>query len=975
MSEWKPDFSTSGDILQRIGETAANYTPEWNFDPEHPDIGFALSSVYADMLEGTLMQLNRAGYKHPLAMFNSLGAKLHDAVPARGYVVFQMPSGVLEGTEVPAYAGVMADLPEEAGGTTQYETQEDIYVTPACPDCIYMTDGEKDSIYCLTERPAKELEEPLSLFREKGEDLQSHELYLTHSEVFRIRGEACLELSFFIREGKLLDEKLVDLMADPKVVRFTYLSEEGWQEFHKISSLNGRLLLYKTRTQPPFLKTGPEGNQTYGVRCENLDILRLGQVRAEKILIKSRGSRLKPQYVYGASVECTEGEFFPFGERLSLYEEVYFGSEEALSKRGAQISLSFQMDFAKVPLDTGIEKSPVEWKWIMKRSEFKPDPEYDITIEEVIWEYFNGRGWSRLFPWKEYADAFSPGMYVLGQQKTITFTCPYDMAPILVNSCDTCYIRARILKINNLYKLQGNYITPVISSPEFSYSYEGEGKGPESVYLKNNLEEKLFKGAEFSECDEKPALFERLEEKEKILYIGFMAPPVGAPIRMLWQFQEKILREQGSISWEYSGEKGFQDMNLADGTYNLSRSGLITFVGPEDFQKRILFGKNLYWIRLKDAGGFYSGRQEDICYPALQAIYMNAVKICHMEREETENFTLDRYEEACAFTLMRGNLSSVEVRILEGSEEEARWEIWQEVEDLRDASESDKVYQADRAAGVIRFGDGVHGQVPPFGREEGIRVHYKCGGGKHANAEANKVNKLNQTYGFVTGVYNPGRLWGGLDLETPKEALRRCGAGLRHRNRAVTARDYEELALEACRTLKKVRCFGGRNAEGEKESGAVTLVVFAEDAQVDLDELLWYFKDKTDPGLLQRNQFHIIAPRLAEVQVRVKVQVGSFQDIFRVKQRVQERIRAFLDPVKGHFNKEGWQIGQFPRAIQIQNVLKEIPQIIRIEKVYLMAFTGGPKGRQEVEPQVIASHPFVLPVSGEHEVSVSVEEL
>lgn len=970
MSEWKLDARTSGDILQKIGETAADYTPEWNFDPEHPDIGYALAQVYADMLEGTLKQLNRVGYKYQLALFNSLGAGLHEAVPAEGHAVFQMSSGAPEGTGVPAYAGMTAELPE--GGITRYETQEDLYVTPARPVCFYLTDGEKDRICHLAEGLPQEMSGPLVLFGEKGDNLQSHELYLTHEEVFWIRGDACLELSFFIRKGRLLDDRILERMADPEAVRITYFSEDGWKEFHRTEAVSGRLVLWKDREQPPFAKAGPDNQAVHMVRFQNLDIRRMEPFRAEEIRIRSRGERLKPESVYGGSAECGEGEYFPFGEQLRLYEEIYFGSREALGKRSAQITLRFQMDFVKVPLESGTEKSPIEWKWIMKRSEFRPDPEYDVTIEEVIWEYFNGSGWSRLFPGKEYSDVFSPGTYALGQQKTICFRCPADMTSILVNSCDTCYIRARILKINNLYKLQGNYVTPVISEAEFSYAYGEPGKLPETVCLRDNLEERMLKGSGFRADGRGQRIFAGIEEQEKVLYLGFETPPAGAPVRMLWQFQERILKGQGSISWEYYGEKGFRGMNLADETGNLTRTGLVTFVGAGDLKKRRLFGRELYWIRLRDESGYYSDRREEMHYPVLQALYMNAVEIRHMEQEETEHFTLDRYEEDCSFTLMRGSLSSIKVQVLEGREEEAAWVTWKETKELGDANPEDRVYQVDRAGGVVSFGNGVHGQVPPFGREEGIRIHYKCGGGKAGNAGPGQIRRLNQTYGFVTGVYNPQGLRGGLDQETPKEALRRCGAALRHRGRAVTAGDYEALAREACRALTKVRCFGGRNAEGVRESGAVTLVACAEDGGVDSEALVRFFRDRMEPGILERGQFAVIPPKFAEVQVHVKVQAAGFQDIFQVRQSVQERIRSFLDPLKGHFNGEGWNIGQFPRAIQIQNVLKEIPQIVRIEKVYLMAFVSGPGGRQEAEPQTIASHPYVLPVSGEHEVLVSV---
>ncbi len=979
MKKWNLDSRTSGDIIRSIGETASNYTPEWNFDPEEPDIGSALALVYADMLEGTAEQLNRAGYKNQLAFFNHLGAKLNPAVPARGYAVFRMATGVLEGTEVDACTTVTAELSEEEGGNAQFETEEDVYVTSAQPSCLYLADGRKDGIYQLAENLAGQTE-PLVLFREKGENLQAHEFYLAHEEMFEIFGEACLELSLYIRKGQFLEKKLLEVLTDPEVSRFSYWSEEGWQDFFRVSLMKEKLLLQKHARQKPFAKMELGGKETYVIRCQILDIRRAEAISVEEIQMQSRGERLVPQSVYGASVECSLQEYFPFGQQLAPYDEVYFGSQEALSKRGAEVSLSFSMDFASVPLELGAGGNEIEWKWVMKRSDFRPDPEFDITIEEVIWEYFNGTGWSRLFPGKEYSDTFSIRQGVLSQQKTITFTCPMDMAPILVNSCETCYIRARILRVNNLYKLKGQYIVPVLGNTTFSYVYRELYKQPELIGLNNNVEQQVFAGTEFSKREHGGRLFEGLKEEEKVLYLGFETAPAGAPIRMLMLMEGTLLGQRGSICWEYYSAKGWKEMNLADATCAFSRSGLVTFVGQEDFRKLSRFGQERFWIRMRDMSDFYAEVSGQKHYPVLKALWMNAVGIRHMEREETELFTLDQYDEDCSFPLMHGNIDQISVEILEGSKEELHWAAWQETEDVNESPAGACVYQVDRAAGVVSFGNGSCGRIPPLGVEEGIRIHYKCGGGSRANVRPGQVSRLNQTLGFVTGVHNPEGLWGGLDQETSQEALRRNGARLRHRDRAVTARDYEELAMEASRVLRKVRCFGGKNEQGDKENGAVTLVILPEGNAFDKNQfysvqesIYQYLEPRMDPGIVERKQFYVVEPKLVEVKVITEVVVGSFQDIFQVRRKVQERIQAFLDPMKGHFDGKGWAIGQFPDAMQIQNAIKEIPKIVQIQKVYLVTFVSGPRGRQEVDPESIRRHPYILPVSGIHEVLVSVQ--
>ena len=977
--EWKLSPNIEEDIMQHIAAVAANYTPEWNFSLDNPDIGSALAYIFADMTEDTLRQLERLEYKNRVAFFNSLGAELRSASSARGLAVLSLVQNAPSGTEVDAHTGLSADAPEAEGGITRFETVEDLYVTPAQPVCLYLTDGHKDGIFKLSD-DLQDQKSPIALFKKKGENLQKHELYLAHDEIFDIRGEAEIEIGLYARKGQLLKEDLLQALADSENVCFSYWTGEDWQEFSEVSIRQGIVSLRKEAFLPAFGRMRLGEENTYVVRCQVKDIVRTGEVLTEEILLGSRGSKLPPQYIYGAGIECSLKEFFPFGERMNMYEEVYFGSEEALTKRGALVSLRFNLDFMQVPLETATEDAPIEWKWIMKRSEFRPDPEYDITVEEVIWEYYNGTGWSRLFPGNEYSDIFSNTTGAANRQKAITFVCPQDMTPVLVNSCETCYIRARILKMNNLYKIKGKYIAPIMGNPMFFYDYKEVQKSPQTICIENNGERNIVSGGEFKMPGQAIRLFAGLPEKEKCMYLGFRLPPVGSPLRMLWMMENILTGQRGAICWEYENSRGFREMNIADLTDHLSRTGLITFVGEEDFKKTSHFGQELYWMRLRDEGGFYTNDNEQPVYPVLWKLWMNAVEIRHMEREVTERFTIDHYNEDCSLKLLHGNIDEILVEVLEGSEEAEHWCIWEEVPDLELQPGGSRVCQVDRSAGIIKFGNGSHGRVPPFGKFEGIRVHYKCGGGSKGNVGPGKVNKLNRTVGFVSKVTNPMPLWGGLDTETLEESIERCSARLRHGNRAVTARDYEELAMEASRDLQKVRCFGGINGKGEKEAGAVALVIYPRNKQGDnnlfhavQEDIRKYLAPRMDQGILERKKFYITEPKLVEVCVRAEVTVENFQDIFKVRRSGQESIRAFLDPVNGHFDGTGWDIGQFPEVMQLQHILKEIPEAAWISKIYFMTFINGPKGRTEVEPESIRRHPFVLPYCGKAEVIVSVK--
>lgn len=978
MKEWKSEANTWEDIVTEISSVSSDYTPEWNCSLEDPDIGSALAYIYADMMEDTVKGLERVKDKNRLAFFNSIGAKQQDAVCANGFAVFHLVKDAPCGTEVDAHTGMTAEVGGKEG-TVRFETEEDLYVTPAKPKCLYLTDGYNDGIYRLSHDLSNQAK-PIVLFRENGENLQKHELYLIHNEVLDIEGEAWIGINLYSHMGQPVAKEVLKAIASVQAAEFSYWTGEGFCSFAKVSYEQSCLNLYKDADMPAFAKMSLEGTESYVIRCQVKDIEKTGPVVVEDIRICSRGRKLRPQYIYGASIECSLKEFFPFGERMNLYEEVYFGSKEALTKRGARVSLGFHLDFVEIPLENAIEEQPVEWKWIMKPSEFRPDPEYDITIEDVIWEYYNGTGWRRLFPDGAYSDIFSVGSEAFGQQKTMTFICPEDMMPILVNSCETCYIRARVLKINNLYKIKGKYITPLVGNPMFSYDYEETQKRPMMLITENNGERHIFSGKELEQKGQILKLFTGLPQKEKSLYIGFSIPPVGAPIRMLWMMENTLMGCKGSIHWEYESSRGFKEMNIADLTQHLSRSGITTFVGPEDFCRASHFGENMYWIRLRDETDFYFVQKENCMYPVLQRLWMNAVSIRHMEREVTEKLTLSYFGGDCSFKLMYGNIDEILVEVLEDEGKEESWVVWEEVSDLFMESAGRKVYTVDRIRGVLQFGNGSNGQVPPLGKFEGIRVCYKCGGGRKGNVKSGKVNRLNKTVGFVSSISNPMALYGGMDAETVEEAVKRNSVRLRHRDRIVTAGDFEDLAMEASGLLEKVRCFGGINDRGEEETGAVTLVIYPQKLKDDKtlfyeirDKIRRHLVPKMDPGILKRGQFYITGPELVEIEVRAEVTVEDFQDIFPVRREASRRIQAFLDPIKGHFDGSGFDIGQFPHAMQLQNILKEIPRIAWISKLYFMTFLNGSKGRQEVEPDVIRRHPFVLPCCKKVEVDATVK--
>ena len=112
----------------------------------------------------------------------------------------------------------------------------------------------------------------------------------------------------------------------------------------------------------------------------------------------------------------------------------------------------------------------------------------------------------------------------------------------------------------------------------------------------------------------------------------------------------------------------------------------------------------------------------------------------------------------------------------------------------------------DRA--MIRFGDGTFGAIPPAGAQ--IRVTYRAGGGQAGNVLAGTVTTVVDSPQLVllgAKVTNPEPATGGAEREDIAHAVRQAPAVFRSLRRAVTAADYEALAL-SYEGVGKVRAVG-----------------------------------------------------------------------------------------------------------------------------------------------------------------------
>lgn len=988
------DRRTKEDIIEYMNTCAKQYVPEWRYDQEHPDAGTALVSLFADMMYDNIRRFNQSVAMDMFSFFDEVNAKMLPARPAEGFITFALPADLESEDEVPAGTRLLAETPE---GQLIFETREEVLVRQMDIGKIYLSNPYADAIYQIYDRE-KEAMPSFFLFRSGEKNLQQHTVYFCFDRGLEIRTIADARLTLCLESRAMEGGGSEALLMDPSVIRFSYGTAEGYREFSGAEALQetkpargepagtaARGTVYREGELRFTMEGGEEGiapreeqQSLYVIRADILNAELFSRIFVRQVSLSVRSKDRRPDLIHVNGTDQEPEDVFVFGDTLSLYNEFYIASDEVFGKSGARIEIEFDLDFVKIPLEMPAAEKIV-WKSIMRKGDFAPDKEYDISIAEVLWEYYNGYGWTRLPVSAEYKKLFSVGedpQSVKGRRARIEFCCPGDMERVLVNSAESFCLRARIMKMNNAYKTKGAYIAPVAGSFSLSYDYEEAPLTPVRIVRQNNMETQTFEKEEIRQEGFAFPFSSPNPDRKLSCYLGFEHPPVGSPLKMLFVMHDTMPGSMPGIEWEYLGEKGWNRMNLADRTEDFHHTGLVSWSGSQDIRRKVLFGQELFWIRLTDTEEAYQDSAGREYCPKIDGIYPNSTSILGIETVE-ETFGIDPHDEEKRIWLSYTDIAELEIQVLERMDYESGvlrqvWETWTEAEELRE--DCVREYVADRQEGRIDFPKYMNSACLSEQGEIRIRVRYGYCRGDRGNLKSGEISRLGQTVGFISQSYNPIASVGGSPREKVSEAIRRNAGILRHGYRCVSAQDYEAMAWEATRDISRIKCFSGYDRNRNREPGAVTLVVLPKDYEDNSYsfektklQIYEYLSGHMDQNLLNLGKFHIVRPELIRLDVKVTIELSQKNEIFGTKKRVLEELEHFLDPLYGSFHGEGWEIGMIPDKNQIMHALKRVDGVKHISQITLRKYRRGRFEDYEINEETRLSAYF-LPKSGNHEV-------
>jgi len=454
---------------------------------------------------------------------------------------------------------------------------------------------------------------------------------------------------------------------------------------------------------------------------------------------------------------------------------------------------------------------------------------------------------------------------------------------------------------------------------------------------------------------------------------------------------------------EYSTATGWGTFTeVTDSTNQFTQTGVLSFQAPSDWASvqwgalRRSTDPSYFWMRYRISQVLGSGYQSP---PLLTNILANSVMSLNAETAQGELLGASNGMPNQTFQISNypvlPNPPSVSgiVQVNEGDGN--GYTLWQEVLDFSGSDSNSKVYTLDHSAGVVTFGDGVHGKIPHWLSSDGSNLEssdtpnvqvtqYQYGGGSAGNVGANTITSMIDTVPFVASVTNllPAQL--GSDEQTVEDAEEKAPQQIRTLGRAVTPGDFVTLAIQTpgariqratAIPLQRPQTQVVRAADGSvilppNAPGVVTVIVVPDGPDpskpIASDQTMTAVAAYLDAYRLVTCELYVTNPvyRLVEIDATITVVPGATTGT--VQALVENALLAFYNPLTGGQQGAGWDFGGTIYVSDAYRQILDVPGVLRIEgtiDIYV-------DNQLQPQDQDIQLQPFELVYSTNHTLNV-----
>lgn len=1006
--------ATREDVAERTEALAKAFSKEEWRAPEDGgmDAGRALIQVFSRMAQHVIDRVNRVPDRSFAAFLDRVGVTPAPPSAARVPLTFSLVERGDAEPVVPAGTRVGA---EAAPGDTRevvFETEIDLPTTRARLVSAFVRQPDGDRIADRTDAATGLAPGLWEAF--DGGTPAEHALYLASDDVLGLAAGTEVEVRLAFagaaaaaawdalhassRPELTSDAYYLHYFPDPPLVEWTYWNGEVWAPLGAVVSGGGSETAREMRLSIPadLAPVAVGGREARWIRARLRAWPRAGVPEVQHIRVSAAVSRhrLAPDVACSAGRELDlSTDFHPFGERPRLNDRIYLACAEALARPGARVTVHFTRSAAAEPLKA--TDRPV-----------------------LAWEVSTASGWTKVV-----TDTVLTGP--ANELPETSFTVPLDVAPAAAEGKTACWLRIRLAgggygkgfvvpvtdNPQDLRVTNDGYRPPILSGVALSCDYEVVDDAPLIALRSDRTLTERGGAAPFQP-------FVRSAETEPALYLGFDRPFTPGDALLYLQVAPLTAADaagdtgsgSGSrVAWEIACADGWIPLACQDETRGFLASGLLRFFAPSTAAPRAERGEALWWIRarLLPPGGESRG---PTVQPRLGRVLTNTVWASDASVIKDETLGSGDGQAGQSFSFARrpvltGQIIEVrepavpssaeraEIERLEGldavtvigdpTRPEQVWVRWHEVPDFLASGPRDRHYVIDRLAGRVRFGDGQRGMPPPRAAAGVRAARYRTGGGADGNRPAGALTQLKSGIPYVEGVNNLQPATAGADREPPARVMERGPRALRHGQRAVTAEDIEDLAREASPAVARARAITPRFdaiklADVQPEIPEVTpgapapggVVVLIATSGPDLPPT-------PSMGLLRDVEAHLrtrVAPAVAlrvagpawvEVRVeRLTVEASSAEGLELLRARVEAALTAFLHPITGGMDGQGWDFGRLPYPSDIYRLVMSIPGVARVGALTL-GWSPTPPSPDEPSAARLLIYP------GAHRITVS----
>lgn len=287
-----------------------------------------------------------------------------------------------------------------------------------------------------------------------------------------------------------------------------------------------------------------------------------------------RGNQPKAAFSDGTKIDPTKS-FFPFGEAPRTGSVFYFSEPDAMSKPGATVSL---------------------WSAALGLRPPRAEETVIADLPQVRWEYWNGRRW-RTLPLEVVSEG-AAGLDDLHdishflEEGMLSSRVPLDIAAKEINGEEARWFRA-VLR-GGTYGYQQtisfdggsftlvNTVPPALADLRIGFSYQSPWEFPQHCLTHNDFQwrrhpDVRWPGGLF-------APFHPTSDLSPTLYLGFDRPLPNDRVSLFVDVAESE-EALPSVLWEVWNGETWIEVAADDGTRNLSRPGIVSFLSPPVAQR------------------------------------------------------------------------------------------------------------------------------------------------------------------------------------------------------------------------------------------------------------------------------------------------------------------------------------------------------------------------------------------------------